>query len=189
MNVRPAAFYVAVLAVLFIHAGTAQQKSTDVPSGFCGEFLGQMEEVEQKFLELADAMPASKYQWRPGKDVRSFSEVLVHVAVTNYMFPRSAGVQPPPGMTPDLEKRVTDRTKVRTMLKSSFEHLRKAVTAMEEQDLSREANLFGRTTTVRDVYFTLGMHMHEHLGQLIAYARMNGIVPPWSSPRDSRAKD
>jgi uncharacterized damage-inducible protein DinB len=189
MKLRPAAVVVVVVLVLSAACGAAQQESADVLTGFRAEFLGQMEEVEQKFIELADAMPSEKFRWRPGKDVRSFSEVLVHVAVTNYMLPRSAGVQPPPGISADLEKRVTDRAQVRTMLKSSFEHLRKSVAGLGEQDLQREANLFGRTTTVRDVYFTAAMHMHEHLGQLIAYARINGVVPPWSSPRESRAKE
>ncbi len=150
-------------------------------SGFRAEFLRQLDDVEKKMTSLAQAMPQEKYSWRPGDGVRSVSEVFMHVAGANFMLPNFAGVKPPAGISRDMEKTVTEKSKVSEMLKQSFEHIRTAITGTSDADMDKPTKLFGRPATYRGVYLLMANHMHEHLGQAIAYARVNGVVPPWSA--------
>lgn len=160
-----------------------QPKASGAPptSGLRAELLKQYNEVEKKFVDLAQAMPQEKCTWRPGEGVRSVSEVYMHVVGGNYFLPSFAGVKPPEGLSRDMEKTVTEKAKVIDMLKKSFDHVRQAILSKSDADLDTPAKLFGQETTVRDVFLTTVTHMHEHLGQSIAYARMNGVVPPWSA--------
>ncbi|MGD2218318.1 MAG: DinB family protein [Gemmatimonadales bacterium] len=93
----------------------------------------------------------------------------------------AAGAQPAMQMAQDAETSVTDKAQVIDMLKRSFDEVRTAIRQLPDSDLDESATLFGRQTTYRNVYLTGVMHAHGHLGQLIAYARTNGIVPPWSA--------
>ena len=149
-------------------------------SGFRDQFLNQLKDVESKIVGLADAMPQEKYAWRPADGVRSISEVYVHIAGANYFLPSFIGVKPPAGLTRDMEKTVTEKAKVIEVLKASFAHVREAVANLSDADLEKPAKFFGQATTTQGVLFTMANHMHEHLGQSIAYARTNGVVPPWS---------
>ena len=154
----------------------------EVPSsGFRAEFLRQLDEVSGKLLELAQAVPAEKYSWRPGEGVRSVSEVYVHIASGNYFLMKFIGINPPADFNRDMEKTITEKAQVIEAMKKSFDHVRQAVLKTSDADLEKGVELFGQNTTYRDVFFTLAMHLHEHLGQSIAYARMNGVVPPWSA--------
>jgi uncharacterized damage-inducible protein DinB len=155
-------------------------------SGFRAEFLRQLDDVEKKLLDLAQAVPQEKYTWRPAEGVRSVSEVYMHIAGGNFFLPRLVGAPPPAGMTReaarDMEK-ITDKAKVVEMLKQSCEHVRQAALNTSDADLDKPVKLFGRDSTAREVFLLMATHMHEHLGQSIAYARMNGVVPPWSAGR------
>lgn len=155
--------------------------AADLPSGVRSLFLNQLADVEKKMNSLAQAVPAEKYSWRPAAGVRSISEVFMHVAGANYLFPSMAGVKPPEGIDRNMEKTVTEKSKVQDALKQSFEHARKAVQGLSDADMAKEIKFFGRPSTVEALIFTMANHMHEHLGQSIAYARVNGVVPPWSA--------
>ncbi|REJ78014.1 MAG: DinB family protein [Acidobacteria bacterium] len=170
---------VALVVALFVASAVGQgAEKSDSPGGVRGEILGEVDALEKKYVGLADAIPADKYGWRPGEGVRSVSEVFVHVAVANYRLPYFIGT-PPPDALP-AEKDVTDKAEVMKHLKGSFEFVRKAVMNMSEDEIEKTSKMFGRDRTYREIGFFLAGHMHEHLGQLIAYSRMNGIVPPWS---------
>ncbi len=152
-------------------------------TGFRAEFLRQLDGVEKKLLDLAQATPEEKYTWRPAEGVRSVSEAYMHVAGANFFLTRIIGVEPPAGQDPrDLEK-ITDKAKILELLKQSLEHVRQAALKTPDAEMDKPVKMFGRETTVRDVFLLLALHQHEHLGQAIAYARMNGIVPPWSAAR------
>ena len=101
----------------------------------------------------------------------------MHIAGGNYFLATFLGVDPPK-MNGDIEKNVTKKADVIAELKRSFEHLRSAVNATS--DLEKPVKMFGTPTTHRGVLVTILSHLHEHLGQSVAYARMNGVVPPWS---------
>jgi uncharacterized damage-inducible protein DinB len=144
-------------------------------------FLQQLADVEKKVNSLAQAVPAEKYSWRPAAGVRSISEVFTHIAGANYLFPSMAGVKPPAGIDPKMEQTITEKSKVQAVLKESFEHARKAVQSLSDADMAKEIKFFGRPMTEEALFFTMANHMHEHLGQSIAYARTYGVVPPWSA--------
>ncbi|MBI1807919.1 MAG: DinB family protein [Ignavibacteria bacterium] len=185
-----AAFSAIVLFSLSFALGQnkSEVKSTNMPKGFRGDFLTELNDVEQKILDLARAMPAEEYSWRPMEDVRSVSEVYMHIGGANYLLPTFVGIKAPMEMKPDMEKTVTDKTKVIEFLKQSFDHIRAAVMNTSDADLDKPAKFFGQETTVRGIFFKAANHMHEHLGQSIAYARMNKVVPPWTAAEQAQAK-
>ena len=156
----------------------AQTTAAKTP-GFRDLFLEQLKDVETKVVGLAEAMPQEKYTWRPEQGVRSVAEVFTHIAGANYFLPSFIGVKAPSTVTPAMSKE-TDKAKVVAALKDSFAHVREAVENMSDADLSKPAKLFGHETSYEGVLFLIANHMHEHLGQSIAYARTNGVTPPWS---------
>ena len=125
-------------------------------------------------------MPQEKYGWRPEEGVRSISEVYVHIAGANYLFLGFVGAKAPAGLDPKMEKTITDKAKVVETLKASFAFAREAVNNLSEADLMKEGKFFGRTMPYQTILFIMANHMHEHLGQSIAYARTNHVTPPWS---------
>jgi uncharacterized damage-inducible protein DinB len=143
--------------------------------------LRNWEGVNKKLVALAEAIPAENYGWRPMEGVRSVSETFMHVAGANYFLSSPFGTEMPEGVR-ELEQ-ITDKAKVVETLQDSID---KAGTALKNLDVTRgteELDLFGRTMTRNDVVLILLSHAHEHLGQAIAYARSNEIVPPWSQPQ------
>ena len=173
-----AALCVLASGVLACASLSAQQT---VPT-FKQTFLYQLGDTEKKLVSLAEAVPQEKYAWRPGDGVRSFSEVFMHEAGSNVFFMTFVGVKPPASFDPKGEKTVTEKEKIVQAMKDSFAHVRTAVSAMTEEDLQKSGKFMGgRTMTYQNILFVMSDHMHEHLGQLIAYARVNGITPPWSA--------
>lgn len=168
----------------------AALRASDAPAqgSFRSELDIQINDLEKKFLTLAEAMPADKYGWRPGEGVRSVGEVFAHVAQANYMLPSLLGTKVPEGVGMDMEKKLTKKEEIVRALKLSFQHLRSATGALIDADLAKPAKLFRRESSVLGTYFMATGHLHEHLGQSIAYARVNGIVPPWTAEREAKQK-
>jgi len=150
--------------------------------GVRAEFFVDFAAVTGKLLQLAEAIPADKYTWRPQPGVRSVSEVLLHAAVANYYIPTFFGTSMPAGVdAKTLETSTTDKAKVIETLQASIAHARTAVAGMADADLDKTGKFFGgREVTYRVMIIGAAEHSHEHLGQLIAYARVNGVTPPWS---------
>jgi len=145
---------------------------------------------EDKFARLAEAVPADKYTWRPAPDVRSFAEVFLHVAAANYNLYKLVGTPPPAGFeVKGFEKSTTEKAKVIATLKDSFAHARKAITAMPDADLDKSLDWFGGKNTERGILLFIVRHAAEHLGQSIAYARVIGIVPPWTQDMQKKAAE
>lgn len=150
--------------------------------GTRGDIQRQLDDASTKLAQLAEAMSPETYSWRPAQGVRSVSEVFMHVAGANYFFPTFVGAAATPPFGRDAESTVTDKTQVVQYLKGSFDHARAVVGAMADGDLDKTATVFGREMSYRNLLLTMTSHAHEHLGQAIAYARMNGVTPPWSMP-------
>ena len=165
----------AALVVILSTAAFAQSASNTVK----GEILGDIDVLEKKFVGLAEAVPADKYGWRPEDGVRSVSEVFMHVAGANYGLPSFIGAKAPADVPKDMEK-ITDKAEVVKNLKASFEFFRSAIKNMSDADIEKTNKMFGKDRTYREIGFFMTGHLHEHLGQSIAYARANRIVPPWS---------
>jgi len=152
------------------------------PTGFRAEFLTQLDDVEKKMVSLAEVMPEDKYSWRPNEGVRSVGQVYVHLASANFGIPFFLGIKPPAGIDRDAENKVMSKKEILDMLKASFENARKTALSIPDSELDKTVKFFGgKMATKRSVLLLMATHMHEHLGQSIAYARMNSVVPPWST--------
>jgi uncharacterized damage-inducible protein DinB len=173
-------------AIIALAGDTAPDRDAPAPrQGFRADILGQISFVEKRIEDLAAAVPAEKYSWRPADGIRSVSEVYVHVIGTNYFFMTFLGVKPPMAMDPNMEKTLTDKSEIAAKFKPSFDFFRKAVTGLSDKDLDKTAEVFGNKMSYRNVLITAIAHLHEHLGQSIAYARMNGVVPPWTAEQQA----
>ena len=157
------------------------KEGTPGVTGYRSEVLAEVMIQEDKFTRLAEAIPADKYTWRPASDVRSFAEVFLHVSTANYNLYKLVGTPAPTGIDiKGLEKSTTDKAKVIVTMKDSFAHAKKAITVMPDTDLEKSMDWFGGKNTERGVLLFIVRHTAEHLGQSIAYARVVGIVPPWT---------
>lgn len=163
-------------ALLFTAPNASAQEA-----GFKEEFLDQFNASARKLAALAETMPAESYDWRPMEGVSSVADAYMHIARYNYYYPEtSLGVEPPPDVDVDAFESIEDKDAVVEQLLRSLDHVRAAVQAMPADDFEASTQLYGRTVTKRAVLLQLITHMNEHLGQQIAYARSNRVVPPWS---------
>lgn len=149
--------------------------------GFRAEYLAELSVSEDHLLRLAEAIPANKYSWRPAAGVRSVSEVLLHIAGSNFNLPRVLGLASRDSMVGrDYDKSTANKEQIITALRESFVFLRRAIEQLPDSAAERTIPWFDGQNTYRGVLYFMARHTGEHTGQLIAYARMNGIVPPWS---------
>ena len=150
------------------------------PAGSGPEFLRHFDESMSKFIALAEAMPTEKFNWSPGEGVMTVARVYAHVARYNYLYPAtSLGAKAPDGRDEDAIEDLADKARIVTLLKESQAHVHGVVKGLAPS-LAKETTLYGRQVGQWAVLLQLVAHMNEHLGQSIAYARMNGVVPPWS---------
>ena len=162
------------------------QEGKDMPAGIRGEFIGQLMFAQSRILDLEQAFPQELYTWRPAEGIRSVSEVFLHIASSNYLMLKACGYPIPAdaGFDGEGEKwdtMTTDREKIAEVIRESFDAAIAGVKTMPEEDLDRMIKMFGMEFTIRNFTVSMIAHLHEHLGQAIAYARMNGVVPPWSA--------
>jgi uncharacterized damage-inducible protein DinB len=156
--------------------------------GLMAEMHRDVNEVQKKMADLAKAMPETSYDWRPGAGVRSVGEVFLHVASDNYLIPISMGMPAPAasGVTSDFktvlafEKRKLTKDQIVAELDASFKHLHQAMGLTTDGNLNETIKFFGQDWTRQRAMVLTVTHLHEHLGQAIAYARSNNVVPPWS---------
>jgi uncharacterized damage-inducible protein DinB len=165
------------LFLLFNVPAPAQQK---LPEGIAEGYDGEWLHASQQLIELAEATPADKFSWRPAAGVRSSSEVYMHIAMANFYFLSVIGQKLPPDFKEGMSTTVTAKPEVIGWLKRSLEAVKQAHKGETPQDLQRKVHFVDRDTTVDAVYLRAIVHTNEHMGQLVAYARMTGVVPPWS---------
>lgn len=157
------------------------KEGTPGVTGYRSEVMAEVMVQEDKLTRLADAIPREKYTWRPAEDTRSFAEVFLHISAANYNLYKLVGTPPPSNVdVKNLEKSTTDKTKVIATLKDSFAHAKQAIKSMNDADLEKSMDWFGGKNTQRGVLLFIVRHAAEHLGQSIAYARMAGVIPPWT---------
>ena len=172
---------IAALLLLALLSPLAAGEGEENVSEFTRDFLGVYNFSADKLVSLAEEIPADKYSWRPAEGVRSVKEAVLHVAGANYFFASLLGTDIPEGVNPrGLEKSVESKEDAIAALKTSYDHARAAVKAVSPENFNQEIDFFGNKVTLRQVIMILGNHAEEHLGQMIAYARSNGVVPPWS---------
>ena len=173
----------ALAATFHLNAQVNPYKTgTPGVTGYKSDVMAEVMVQEDKFVRLAEAIPADKYTWRPGEGVRSVAEVFLHVAGANYALYKNVGTTPPAGIElKDFDKSTTDKAKIVATLKDSFAHAKKAIAAVPDADLDKSMDWFGGKITERGFLLFTVRHAAEHLGQSISYARMNGVVPPWTA--------
>lgn len=155
------------------------QPAPSTAAGFVAEAMIQFNTSMEKFIALAEAVPADKFGWSPGPGVMTVAKVYAHVAHYNYLYPAtSLGVPAPENRDADATEEIADKARLVALLRQSADHVRSVAAGL--RDPSKETTQYGRKVPQWSVLLQLVAHMNEHLGQSIAYARMNGIVPPWS---------
>jgi hypothetical protein len=167
-------------------AALAVPAAAQAPSGVMDDLLKDVQEAKGKIVGLAKAMPESAWDWRPAPGTRSTKEVFVHVTADNYFIPVGAGSTAPAatGIGEDyktvaaFEKRTRTRDQILAELEQSFTFLEQQMTATTEAKLATPSKWPKMST--RQLWIASTTHLHEHLGQLIAYARSNKVTPPWT---------
>jgi uncharacterized damage-inducible protein DinB len=179
----------AVFALAILAPTVARCAETPHVPGLRGEVIANLHDAEQKVEELAGAVPALKYAWRPAKGVRSVAEVYLHIAGGNYLFGAALGGTPPLSMEQigRLEKEPADRARVAQLLKDSYAFAMQSIADTPDTELGTPVTLFGQRMSKREVMLEALSHSHEHLGQSVAYARMNAVVPPWTARENASA--
>lgn len=171
---------VTAAAMVLCASSIAGQELPVMPSTLSVGLLARLDESTSKLVQLAYAIPAERYDWRPTPEVRSVREVLIHVAMGNYYTAEDAGTEPPDDLPRDADRDVTGKDAVIAFVERANGHLRGSLQRLTDDDLRRSTTMFDQPTIFGNVYvFGIG-HVQEHLGQLIAYARTIGVVPPWA---------
>lgn len=181
-----AAGLAAVMAVAVLATPVRAQEAVtkETAAAVKASFLADLDTLKTKFVGLAEAIPQDKYTWRPMEGVRSVSEVLMLAAMEGYSFiPNGFGGKPQALGTPEEVARLralTDKAQVIDHLNKGFAYAKAQIDAADPAALTGKRRMMGRELSVVEVATFIGGDLHEHLGQMIAYARQNRVVPPWS---------
>ena len=166
-------FFVSLFLVLLM--AVPMQAQDGMKALFDGQF-----NYASRVLQLAEAMPAETYDWSPEEGVRSVGGVYTHIAQANYMMLNSLGVSAPEGVDIEALGSLTEKEEIVQALSESITFALAAVQDLPEEKLSETVEIFGRTTNGAGILVFMLNHTSEHVGQSIAYARMNNVAPPWS---------
>jgi len=170
-----------VIALILLSAATLVAQKPEFVEGLGQGYNGEWTHVSRQLIALAEAIPPEKYSWRPAPGVRSTGEVFMHIAGTNFYLLNRMGHKPPAEFQSlNVEKVATDKDKVIEWLKRSLDAVREAHAAATPAELKKTEKFFDHQATDEGLYLRLLIHANEHMGQLVAYARINGVVPPWS---------
>lgn len=173
-----------VVAGTILAVAIAQNAAAQVPSGVGEGWAGEFDHASRQLLQLAEATPPDKFAWRPAPGVRSIAEVYMHVAVANHFLLAQTGVKPSLDLSTlgkNPERSITDKAGVIKFLTESVDAVRSGYKSADRQ---KKVQFFKKDVTADEVFLRILVHNHEHMGQAVAYARMNGITPPWSTARD-----
>jgi len=183
MSIRRLAILSALAVTLGVSVGAQK------PQGLIGDLSKDVSDVHTKIVGLAKAVPATAYDWKPSPEVRSTGEVFMHVAADNYFMPAAMGIAPPAATgiigtdyktAAAFEKKKMSRDEIIAELDTSFAFLQASMAGVTDAKLEAPLEIFGQKSTGRAMWVSTTTHLHEHLGQLIAYARSNKVTPPWS---------
>ena len=169
------------LLILLLLFGARPLLAQKPPEGIWQGYDGEWRHVSEQLIALAKATPEEKFAWRPAPGVRSTSEVYMHIVTANFYLLSVTGPKVPADLKEGMEKTVTSKQEVIHWLERSLDAVKQAHLAETPKDLERKVHIADRDATVDGIYLRIIIHANEHMGQLVAYARMTGVVPPWSS--------
>lgn len=159
---------------------------------FTGLFIHAQEELAQntikavlsgnqaQVIQLAEAFPEDTYDWRPTEGVNSVGEALLHVAGANYFLASKLGFAPPEDLDVMALGKITGKENIIAAVKKSNEFVLEIIGMVEDGNLNEEVDFGFMKMNKLGGLLAIMEHNGEHKGQLIAYARSNGVVPPWS---------
>jgi uncharacterized damage-inducible protein DinB len=169
----------SILLAIFV-TSSAPAQNQKMPEGLWEGYDGEWLHVSQQLIALAEATPADKFSWRPAPGVRSTSEVYMHIVDANFYLLSVTGPKMPADLKEGMDKTVTSKAEVIAWLKRSLDAVKQAHAKVTPADLQRKVHIVDRDATVDGMYLRIIVHANEHMGQLVAYARMTGVTPPWS---------
>lgn len=169
------------IAMFMVLMSATKLRAQDPLDGLWQGYDGEWRHVSNQLIALAEATPADKFSWRPAPGVRSTSEVYMHIVLANFWLLSATGPKMPPDLKQEMEKTVTSKPEVIAWLKRSLDAVKEAHAKEDAKDMARKVKVAEKyDATVDGMYLRIIVHANEHMGQLIAYARMTGVVPPWS---------
>lgn len=179
------ALLTAVMATGLSSTARAQEViNREAATAIKATFIADIDTLREKFVGLAQAFPQDKYAWRPMEGVRSVAEVLMLAAMEGYSFIPSAvgGKGAEIGSREEVAKlrALTDKAQILEHLNKGFAHAKAQLEAVDPATLTGKRRMMNRDMSLPESAMFVSGDLHEHLGQLIAYARTNHIVPPWS---------
>jgi uncharacterized damage-inducible protein DinB len=172
--------YFIAMAVCLSLLSATPAPAQKAPEGIWQGYDGEWTHVSQQLVALAEATPPEKFAWRPAPGVRSTSEVYMHIVIANFYLLSVTGPKMPADLNQGMEKTVTSKADVIGWLKRSLQAVKEAHLSEKPDDLQRKVHIMDRDATVDGMYLRIIVHANEHMGQLIAYARMTGVAPPWT---------
>ena len=178
---RQSTLLAACLLLGFIALAAAPVlRAQDPLDGVWQGYDGEWRHVSEQLIALAEATPEKNFAWRPAPGVRSTSEVYMHIVDANFYLLSVTGPKMPEDLKEGADKTVTSKAAVIAWLKRSLEAVKQAHLKETPQHLALKVHIEDRDSTVDWMYQRIIGHVNEHMGQLVAYARMTGVVPPWS---------
>ena len=178
-------FSIILVAALVIAIKPVSAINSSSQPAFVQEYLGQTDFIEGRLIQLLGAMSQDQMSWAPAEGVRNCGQIYLHVAEANHMLARFMSGKKMEGEQGAMEMSTTDKAEIEKILKDSFAAVRDAAGKLTDEDLEKIVETpFGMEMSMRNFMISLLNHSHEHLGQGIAYARMNGVTPPWSEKQD-----
>ncbi len=183
-------FCVVLLAtLLFVAIDSVSNANPPDEPVFVQEFIGQMNFIESRLLDLEGAFPQELMGWEPADLIRNTAQIFLHVAEANYLLVSYLKGEKPKGEQGYLEKSTTDEKEIAKILSESFTAVNDVAATLTPDDLNKTGQTpFGMEMSTRNFMMSVLGHAHEHLGQAIAYARMNGVVPPWSAKQEGSSE-
>jgi uncharacterized damage-inducible protein DinB len=180
-SLRTSTLLTMCAAIVFLAIPGAPFLSAQDPlDGLWQGYDGEWRHVSSQLIALAEATPEKNFAWRPAPGVRSTSEVYMHIVLANFYLLSVTGPKMPDDLKENAEKTVTSKAEVISWLKRSLEAVKQAHLKETQQHLALKVHIEDRDATVDGMYLRIIVHANEHMGQLVAYARMTGVVPPWS---------
>jgi uncharacterized damage-inducible protein DinB len=171
---------IMVFLLLLLGFGAHPLLAQSAPEGLWQGYDGEWRHVSSQLIALAEATPEEQFAWRPAPGVRSTSEVYMHIVMANFYLLSVTGPKMPADLKEGMDKSVTSKAEVINWLKRSLDAVKQAHSGITPKDLQRKVHIMDRDATVDGMYLRIIVHANEHMGQLVAYARMTGVVPPWS---------
>jgi uncharacterized damage-inducible protein DinB len=170
----------AFFVLLLLGFAARPVRAQSAPEGLWQGYDGEWRHVSSQLIALAEATPDERFSWRPAPGVRSTSEVYMHIVMANFYLLSVTGPKMPADLKEGMDRSVTSKAEVINWLKRSLDAVKQAHSGITPKDLQRKVHIMDRDATVDGMYLRIIVHANEHMGQLIAYARMTGVVPPWS---------